>query len=88
MVKIHADRRKRRETSSNGTLPVRPGVPDNPIIPYIEGDGVGPDIWSATKTVLDAAVESSYKGAKRYSGRSFWQGKRPRSTTAPGISCP
>jgi isocitrate dehydrogenase len=39
-------------------------VPDNPIIPFIEGDGTGPDIWRATSRVLDAAVDSAY-GAKR-----------------------
>jgi len=39
-------------------------VPDNPIIPFIEGDGTGPDIWRATVRVLDAAVDAAY-GAKR-----------------------
>ncbi|HET7153111.1 MAG TPA: NADP-dependent isocitrate dehydrogenase, partial [Candidatus Kapabacteria bacterium] len=40
----------------NGKL----NVPDNPILPFIEGDGTGPDIWRASKRVLDAAVEKSY----------------------------
>ena len=40
-------------------------VPDNPIIPFIEGDGMGPDIWHATKPVLDAAVEKAYGGKKK-----------------------
>ncbi len=40
-------------------------VPDVPVIPYIEGDGIGPDIWKATRRVLDAAVEKAYSGAKR-----------------------
>ena len=35
-------------------------VPDNPIIPFIEGDGIGPDIWSATVKVLDAVIEKTY----------------------------
>lgn len=39
-------------------------VPDNPIIAFIEGDGTGPDIWKATKTVIDAAVEKAYQGKK------------------------
>jgi isocitrate dehydrogenase len=39
-------------------------VPDRPIIPYIEGDGTGPDIWRATRRVLDGAVEKVYGGAK------------------------
>ena len=40
-------------------------VPDKPIIPYIEGDGTGPDIWRATVRVLDAAVEKAYGGKKK-----------------------
>ncbi len=40
-------------------------VPDEPIIPFIEGDGVGPDIWAAAKRVLDAAVEKAYRGKRR-----------------------
>ena len=39
-------------------------VPDNPVIPFIEGDGIGPDIWAAAVRVFDAAVEKAY-GAKR-----------------------
>ena len=40
-------------------------VPKNPIIPFIEGDGIGPDIWAATVRVLDAAVEKAYGGEKQ-----------------------
>jgi isocitrate dehydrogenase len=40
-------------------------VPDNPIIPFIEGDGTGPDIWRATVRVLDAAVASAYSGQRK-----------------------
>ena len=39
-------------------------VPDNPIIPFVEGDGTGRDIWRASKRVLDAAVEKSYQGRR------------------------
>jgi len=39
-------------------------VPDTPIIPFIEGDGTGPDIWRATRLVLDAAVAKAYGGAR------------------------
>ena len=39
-------------------------VPDNPIIPFIEGDGIGPDIWRVTKKVIDSAVEKSYSDKK------------------------
>jgi isocitrate dehydrogenase len=40
-------------------------VPDHPIIPFIEGDGTGPDIWRAARTVFDAAVELAYGGRRR-----------------------
>ena len=40
-------------------------VGDNPVIPFIEGDGTGPDIWRATRTVVDAAVEKAYGGVRR-----------------------
>ncbi|HHC08491.1 MAG TPA: NADP-dependent isocitrate dehydrogenase, partial [Actinobacteria bacterium] len=40
-------------------------VPDEPIIPYIEGDGIGPDIWAAASRVFDAAVEKVYGGRRR-----------------------
>ncbi len=52
-------------TSSNGKL----NVPDDPIIPFIEGDGTGPDIWAATARVLDAAIEKAYNGNKKI----FWK---------------
>ena len=45
----------------NGTLV----VPDQPIIPFIEGDGTGPDIWRASVRVFDAAVEKAYGGKRR-----------------------
>jgi len=48
-------------TVDNGKLV----VPNNPIIPFIEGDGTGPDIWKASVRVLDAAVEKAYKGEKK-----------------------
>lgn len=40
-------------------------VPDNPVIPFIEGDGTGPDIWAAAVRVFDAAVEKAYGGSQR-----------------------
>ena len=40
-------------------------VPDRPIIPFIEGDGTGPDIWRASQRVIDAAVEKAYQGKRR-----------------------
>ena len=43
----------------------RLNVPDQPIIPFIRGDGTGPDIWAASVRVFDAAVERAYGGKKR-----------------------
>lgn len=40
-------------------------VPDNPVIPFIEGDGIGPEIWSASKFVFDSAVEKAYNGKRK-----------------------
>lgn len=40
-------------------------VPDRPVIPFIEGDGIGPDIWAASQRVFDAAVEKAYGGKKK-----------------------
>lgn len=40
-------------------------VPDDPIIPFVEGDGIGPEIWKTSRKVLDSAVEKAYKGKKK-----------------------
>ena len=46
-------------------------VPDNPIIPFIEGDGTGPDIWRASVRVLDAAVEKAFGGTRKITMFTF-----------------
>jgi isocitrate dehydrogenase len=51
-----------------------PIVPDNPIIPFIQGDGTGIDIWPATVKVLDAAVETAYKGKRKISWFKIYAG--------------
>ena len=51
-------------------------VPDDPIIPFIEGDGTGPDIWAASVKVFDAAVEKAYQGKRKIIGRRYWPEKR------------
>lgn len=51
-------------------------VPDNPIIPFIEGDGTGPDIWSASKLVIDAAVEKAYKGKRKIAWMEVYAGEK------------
>jgi isocitrate dehydrogenase len=50
-------------------------VPDNPIIPFISGDGTGPDIWFATKTVIDGAIEKAYQGKKQISWKKVYAGE-------------
>ena len=51
-------------------------VPDNPIIPFIEGDGTGPDIWRASVRVLDAAVEKAYGGKKKIAWHEVLAGEK------------
>src|SRR3954468_11130019 len=51
-------------------------VPDNPIIPFIEGDGTGPDIWRASVRVLDAAVRKAYGGAKKIAWMEVFAGEK------------
>jgi isocitrate dehydrogenase len=51
-------------------------VPDNPIICFIEGDGIGPDIWNASKRVFDAAVEVAYKGKKKIAWMEIFAGDK------------
>ncbi len=51
-------------------------VPDNPIIPFIEGDGTGPDIWRAAKMIFDAAVEKAYGGKKKVVWFEIYAGEK------------
>src|SRR5499426_255878 len=59
-------------TRQNGRLV----VPDHPIVPFIEGDGTGPDIWRASVRVLDAAVEKAYGGKRRISWMEVYAGEK------------
>ncbi|MEM9999054.1 MAG: NADP-dependent isocitrate dehydrogenase [Bacteroidota bacterium] len=51
-------------------------VPDDPIIPFIEGDGIGPDIWKASEPVLDAAVEKAYGGSRKIHWMEVYAGEK------------
>ncbi|MEM9292980.1 MAG: isocitrate dehydrogenase (NADP(+)) [Acidobacteriota bacterium] len=53
-------------------------VPDRPIVPFIEGDGIGPDIWRATQRVLDAAVEKTYGGSKSIAWFEIYAGEKAK----------
>ena len=56
-------------------------VPANPIIPFIEGDGIGPDIWNASVRVLDAAVEKAYQGERKITWKEVLAGEKAFNTT-------
>jgi len=56
-------------------------IPDNPIIPFIEGDGIGPDIWAASQKVLDAAVEKCYGRAKKIEWLEVLAGEKAKDKT-------
>ncbi len=62
---------------NNGVL----DVPNNPIIPFIEGDGTGPDIWAAASRVLDAAVEKAYNGEKKIVWKEVLAGEKAFNQT-------
>ena len=61
-------------------------VPDHPIVPFIEGDGTGPDIWRASVRVLDAAVEQAYGGKRRIAWAEVYAGEKAQAVY--GADCP
>jgi isocitrate dehydrogenase len=64
-------------TRRNGQLV----VPDDPIVPFIEGDGIGPDIWRASVRVFDAAVAKAYGGARRIAWFEILAGEKAKNVT-------
>lgn len=64
-------------TVTNGVL----NVPNNPIVPFIEGDGTGPDIWAAPSRVLDASVEKAYKGERKLVWKEVLAGEKAFNQT-------
>ncbi|WP_138415357.1 NADP-dependent isocitrate dehydrogenase [Aquibacillus sediminis] len=64
-------------TVNNGEI----NVPDVPVIPFIEGDGTGPDIWAAAKRVIEAAVEKAYKGTKAIEWKEVYAGQKAYDRT-------
>jgi isocitrate dehydrogenase len=61
-------------------------VPDRPIVPFIEGDGTGPDIWRAAVRVLDAAVEQAYGGKRKIAWAEVYAGEKAQGVY--GAECP
>ena len=60
-------------------------VPDHPIIPFIEGDGIGPDIWRAARLVMDAAVQKAFSGKRRIDWLEVLAGEKSFRTTGTGL---
>ena len=56
-------------------------VPDNPVIPFIEGDGIGPDIWAAAVKVFDKAVEKAYNGKRKIEWKEVYAGEKANELT-------
>ncbi len=64
---------RRDDSFRNG----KPVTPVNPIIPFIEGDGIGPEIWAATQRIVDAAVKETYRGKRKIHWREFTPLRKP-----------
>src|SRR5476649_2728085 len=64
-------------TRKNGQLV----VPDEPIIPFIEGDGTGPDIWRASVRVFDAAVQKAFAGKRKIAWFEILAGEKAKNVT-------
>ncbi len=71
-IKINIPSAGEKITVESGKL----NVPDNPVIPFIEGDGIGPDVWAATVRVLDAAVEKSSQGSRKIHWAEVYAGEK------------
>jgi isocitrate dehydrogenase len=67
---------ERITVDANGKL----NVPHHPIVPFIEGDGTGPDIWAAASRVLDAAVEKAYNGERKIAWYEVYAGEKAFNT--------
>lgn len=71
-------------TLTNGKL----NVPNQPIIPFIEGDGIGPDIWKSAVRVLDTAVEKAYHGQKKIAWMEVFAGEKANKIYGEGTWLP
>jgi isocitrate dehydrogenase len=78
-VKLTPPSHGEKITIHNGKLQ----VPNNPILPFIEGDGTGPDIWRASKRVLDAAVKKAYNGKKEIVWFEVFAGEKANVVYGP-----
>jgi len=69
---------------ANGNL----GVPNHPIVPFIEGDGIGPDIWAASVRVFDAAVAAAYGGEREIAWYEIYAGEKANQIYGPDTWLP
>ena len=63
-------------------------VPNNPIIPFIEGDGIGPDIWASAVRVLDSSVEKAYEGKRKIQWMEVYAGEKANEIYGPNTWLP
>ncbi len=84
MSKINIPESGEKITMKDGNLT----VPNHPIIPFIEGDGTGPDIWAATVRVLDAAVEKAYGGERKIAWMEVYAGDKANDVYGPNTWLP
>src|SRR5208282_3526204 len=69
---------RRGETQSMAKISIQSGnlnVPENPTLPFIRGDGTGPDIWAASERVFDAAVKKAYGGKRKIEWMEVYAGE-------------
>lgn len=82
--KLNPPKEGQKITVTNGKL----NVPDNPIIPFIEGDGTGPDIWRASVRVFDAAVQKAYGGKRKIVWFEVYAGEKSNEVYGPNTWLP
>src|SRR3982750_3310668 len=82
-IEVPSDGEKITVTATNELV-----VPNEPIIPFIEGDGTGPDIWRASQRVFDAAVEKAYGGKKKIAWYEVYAGEKANEVYGPNTWLP
>jgi len=63
-------------------------VPDHPIIPFIEGDGVGPEVWRAARSVIEGAVQSAYRGDRAIEWKELYAGEKAQGKFGKAVLLP
>tara|TARA_B100000945_G_scaffold271836_1_gene233987 strand:+ start:1541 stop:2839 length:1299 start_codon:yes stop_codon:yes gene_type:complete len=84
MNKVNKPNNGSKITMQNGKLI----VPDDPIIPFIEGDGIGPDIWAAAVRVFDSAIKKTYSGNKKINWLEVYAGEKSNEFYGPNTWLP